>query len=386
MAAVTTLVNRPGAGYTYYFGMVDGLLPSFGADTITAAVLLVSDKLVVDSNWRESAPGSVLEQVATTLFDRQIAIETDFYEVVPRQYATTMLAFGLGMFIEWWARYNDFRPSEKAIEYAVSRPSEFLRDLRGVTDLGRGGEHIPYDLFRVLLDSIFTYACLGKACDRIFDSEGVLGFFMMLCEGQREHAPLEGTSTADWVVGICSELLPATPLYLDKAGNSTEAVAPWVDLGFQLPGNEPVDHAATMRRIEDVLSVRDTPECRDLRTLYSETVEYGRQHPESQHFIQSRYAFHKQWSHARALLRRKLGPATRLERWTDALTIPGAIASVAFPLIGAIPVLTWLGSKSEKYRAVAEARTATPWLALAEQMGDVGVRLAEACPALEPSE
>jgi hypothetical protein len=218
-------------------------------------------------------------------------------------------------------------------------------------------------------------------CERIYDPELALPKFLIVCGTAADPAIMSGVSDADWIVGICSELLPDSPLCVDSSDRATPAAGPLATYGYHMPGHDNADIDKSLRRFEAALKVRCSNECRDLRKLYAETVEAVATHGLNAEFVRSRETFHAQWLHARAVLRKNLGPSKRLERWTDALTVPAAIASIAIPAVGALPMVTWAGAKAEKLSAERKAAATYPWLALAEQFGEVAVRLSE---TLEP--
>lgn len=93
--------------------------------------------------------------------------------------------------------------------------------------------------------------------------------------------------------------------------------------------------------------------------------------------IESRKDFHKQWALAKAELRKHLEPSKKLERWTDALTIPGTLASFFCPPAGLIPMATWMGAKAEKSKAVQKVLRKHPWFFVADKMADVALKLRE---------
>lgn len=372
-----TLIARPGAGYSYYFGMIDGLLPSFQADSLTTPLLLISEKITIDSNWDESVPGSVLRSIVEKLMDLDLIEEIDLYEKANKNHTDKLLKYGLVKFMEWWALVNDFKLNETIKDHAQNDPYEFLNHLRGGLDMGRGHESIPYDYFRQLLDALFHYSCIGTVCERIHDPYGLLQPYYAISKLNKEPSLIDGTSEVDWVMGICSEQLPYAPIVLDKEGNKTDATAAWVDLGFKLEGNNNPDENQTIKQLERILKLRESSEVKDLRGLYKEAIERSTIEQIWGTFDKTRSEFHKQWSHVRAQYRRNLKTSNTLDKWTDVLTIPAGIASLAFPIAGAVPVATWLGAKFTKHKADNKTLDISPWLMAAEQMGEIGLMIQE---------
>jgi hypothetical protein len=359
--------------------------PTIEANTLDAAVLIVSDKILIDKSWRVpydefEAKDSITCAVIRELEDRQLLEEVNTASLISVDDCLDTVSQALVKMLNEFMKFKRVSPGakEKAIVKAAS--SDPIGTINAITHSKGAIAPSLADLsgtgLDIFLDAVFSYLVSGTICSRLHDPHNFLGIFLNLNE-LKDTTPSTPRENLDYAIGICSELLPWVGIFRSKSGAYTVPDSPLCTLGFKHVDVPAPDLSETLRQVDRILDFRENVVSRDLRGLYRQALEMVQEEQTAMKVIESRKDFHKQWALANAELRKHLEPSKKLERWTDALTIPGTLASFFCPPAGLIPMATWIGAKAEKSKAVQKVLRKHPWLFVADKMADVALKLRE---------
>lgn len=381
---ITTFIPTRYSGRTYftepYDTRIDLRRPGpLRPDTLSSTVLLASDKLLIDSSWRQAyeewgTRRSTSVRVLTRLSDEGILEEVRADEHLDREQANGVLGSWSLPLLDGFADHcggvlpDDFR------SWVVDHP---VQALTGRGDTPAILREFDAESASIAFDAVFLRLVGGRVASRVWDPNNLLGVFHNVL---RDHAALGvGASSdqelqreePDWLIGVCDEIVPRAPLFLSRDGEETLPDHPVEAIGFQ-PRNVPkLDEKTTLEQLDKLLEIRKASTACELRSRYSELLQsmQGDNLPS----VIDRKSFHQLWAASRAELRRSLQIARTADKWTDGLTVPAAIGSLLAPAVGAIPVASWSVSKISSYFGRRRFQDEKPWYLILTLIEDLAL-------------
>lgn len=389
--SIRTLIPVYGCGTQVFSGHRNLITAPFDEGSFNSLLLLLSDRVLLDESWRipfeefggveACATGVAIERLIASGIVEEIRVTRDL--LGPEQ--EIVLRAALDGVVQFGKEHDLLDPS-----FDLDLGPDVHATIEQWLEPKRSPPGLPSDLLALVLDFVLTYCLVGKVCTRLHDPRGYVragsAFVNQSFSRGKSRPPRpapQGERLIDCVLALCSGELPDVPIWLSAGGQATTPDQPFDTLPFlEREGQPKPDSDATLRRVDALLKIRDTPLCRDTRTLYRQLLT---SYPDLETLLVTREQFQRQWQVARSELRRELRFATKMARWTDVLTVPAALASLAIPPAGVLPLITWTISKASERRGRERLEQRSPWFMLAEQLGDLGILARDSLDGQTPS-
>jgi hypothetical protein len=398
---IKTYIPIEGSGYNFFLDSYGGFPQPIRVETLTTPMLLLSDKIIIDKSWRNiyyslDMLNSVEYLVFNTLILNGLIDEFDPIDALNPNDYKDFFANALWEFSLSYAKTKNITLSDYIQELLLTKPREAIdlikrsdSIIRPLTELGQYG-------LSNFFDSMLTSLIVGSISSRLHDPSNFLGAYF----NNLAHLPDASVEKSfDWLVRICSEQMPAVPIFLSRNlkpaiidhplqskghGKHLNAYMKRSDidslqkLGFRQPPvatGEAADNVSTMMNLAQILMFRENNVIKDLRNMYSELLKNIEANKIDLSLLPDGKIFYKQWIMAKEELNKSISISKKFEMVTDIITLPSAIVSPFLPIVSAVPIITWAIAKISAKISKKDHLKKYPWFFIAEQMNTIQINM-----------
>lgn len=372
---ISTFVPTSGYGYRCLESGFPSLVQTIDAETIQPLMLILSDEISIDSSWRHpffdfDCEDALEYKILSDLISQKIIKEVDVSKLLAAEDIGTVYSSGIAGCCLSYLDHKGIPVSPEKRE-AIFQGNSVAIDTLLQNGFGQ------MDLV-ILYDAIVTYALSGLSFSRVDDRKGSIVFFSKIasaCE-QFETTKDHPTNALDWAIEVGDRILPRAPLFLSKTNYRARLASPLERLGMRptVPLREPrAEDSSTQSQLEKILRIRDSAAAKCLREEYNRLIiccESAQDFPR----LPCLTEIERLWDEVSYLYNRKLRLSRSLDKFTDYLNVPAAIAGL-IPLIStvatAIPLVMWGISKWSKQHATDIVRKMHPWYFVAEGLREL---------------